>query len=852
MAQDIVVDTSIFSKMAELLARPLSPTALEKEELLAKNAKSTPTSVSSRGRKLQRAPGSARGSSGTPVKASSKAKANPAVSSIKASPTAAVTRSDEPIAALGQDLVEVAAGTEDSAEGPGHDCGILSAVAELSGLQQEWKDKMKSPSHRKAGPPRMKKPPEQKILSEEERQHKMEEIDSLEAKLAQAKGVAAAATAAAAAAQTAAAGLEQDEDTEDEENENAHKAKEDQGAADALQRQAEKRVRMKKRQEAKEQKERAQKEAEEKCAKQAAAEAKVKELEQVTKQRLQERLRAERAKERELREERERHTELREQSMHSVEELQQQALKRVAEREKTKRQRAEEVAKQESEAHRIHAEENEARAQELREKTRLRMQQHAREQREQMLVEQEAQLKQQQEESQANIERQTQAQINQQKAKARAAEFRQRMRLEEEARARLEEEHFATEQERSEAARLDRRQKRQWRPGDPVLPAPPVAPASSSTAKVAPPGPQASRMANQMPPRPPEPAGGNVRTAQAGAPGSAGAVAVLNGSDATRSKTQSRETSRGASAKGAPQIRRVNSRKFEVERNSTRGTASASQVVEGKNVENEQPETAWSPAVDDGETVRCNVGFFGVGSDPFDDDDNMEDSLNDDHSLQGPARVPDGHAKISRLPSRGSSRGSTRAPSAPAPPLQPSPAAMVARALSQPPLARNSNRPAAVIDSPTGEYSRGSSPRWDPVDDLGADRLAGGCGLPRSPGSGSSHSEPNAHGRYHLQPSPALNKPTPWKQKAIKVQSADYYLDAMKAARGRKQAKGDKVGQDKTDAAGYAAQVRQRASDVEVQQREQEDARMGKGYAALQRVQQRGLQASPMRSASAG
>jgi len=485
---------------------------------------------------------------------------------------------------------------------------------------------------------------------------------------------------------------------------------------------------------------------------------------------------------------------------------------------------------------RLNSEESEARAQELREKTRLRMQQHSREQREQSIAEREAQLKQEQEEAQAIRERQYQAQINQQKAKARAAEFKQRMRLEEEARLRMEEEQVATEQERGEAARLDRLRKRQCRPGDPVPAAqPPVVPASSSSAKA----PQAR--AKQMPPRPPEMRGERAD------PEAAGGSSVRMPSEAARSKSQSRQGSRGV--QGAPQIRRVNSRKLEAQGNPRR-SSDASEVFRGKDIEREDAETAWSPAVDDGDIVRCNVGFFGVCNDPLDEEDAMEDSSKEDSQSLPPAglpRVPDGYAaKASRLPSRGSSRGSTRAPSAPAPPLQPTVVVGgAARALSQPPLARNSYRSAA-IDSPAD--SRDSSPRWNPVSPLEADIASGG--LPRSPGAGSSFSEPTTHSRPPLQASPAHHKPTPWKQKAIKVQSADYFLDAMKAARGQKQAPGQKSGPGKNTAGGYAAQVRQRASDVEVQQREEEDARMEKGYAALQRVQQRGLQASPMRSDS--
>jgi len=100
-------------------------------------------------------------------------------------------------------------------------------------------------------------------------------------------------------------------------------------------------------------------------------------------------------------------------------------------------------------------------------------------------------------------------------------------------------------------------------------------------------------------------------------------------------------------------------------------------------------------------------------------------------------------------------------------------------------------------------------------------------------------SEPSSPGR-----GAGLSKP--WKQKAIQVNSADHYLEALKAARGVKE--GSKNTRPAPGSKGYAEQMRLRAEDVEAKQREEEAQRMERGSAALQRVQQRAFQASPMKA----
>merc|ERR1711871_1556564 len=150
----------------------------------------------------------------------------------------------------------------------------------------------------------------------------------------------------------------------------------------------------------------------------------------------------------------------------------------------------------------------------------------------------------------------------------------------------------------------------------------------------------------------------------------------------------------------------------------------------------------------------------------------------------------------------------------------------IPRAYSQPPPSRPPALPSGRAESPV---DRGSIP---------------GDG-PASPGAASNHSD------HILGNPPPKAQAQPWKQKAIQVKSADYYLDLLKAARGHGGKSGkNKVGQScdspsggggaqawSDGGAGYAEQMRLRASVVEATQRQEETAKYERGYAALQCVQ---------------
>lgn len=223
-------------------------------------------------------------------------------------------------------------------------------------------------------------------------------------------------------------------------------------------------------------------------------------------------------------------------------------------------------------------------------------------------------------------------------------------------------------------------------------------------------------------------------------------------------------------------------------------------------------------ATEDG-VVRFTVDFCGMGATGFPDgSDDGQPEEEEDKSSQGllpqPAPVQPRNAVFTR---------GSRAPP-PLPHSRQEPPCPQARAFSQPPPLR----------SPLG---RGS-----------ADAAAVDQG---SPAAGSNCSDPSAA---------RLPKRAPWKQKPIEVPSTDYYLDILKAARGGNDDGGPvkpcepslagDCGTARRCEGGYGKRLRQRATDVEVAQRKQEEDRLERGMATLERAQRRALQAGHSRSAS--
>jgi len=911
MAQDIVVDTSVFAKAAELLARPLSPTALEKEQqdnAVAKSrggpgAKAGPSNqaVASRRSPARRPPAGPSPRPAAALASETPGGSQPASASSASSPHAA--------ALVGEPRADGATAIEAGSGGAG---SILNAVAELSNLQKGWKDKIHSPSFRKAPVPRVNRKPEPKVLTEEERHEKLGEIDNLEQQLQQAKGQAAAATAAASAAAAAAAaaatamaasaasggnGPDEDEEAEDGGNRGAAHAETEE---EAYRRQAEERVRARKRQEANERRDRERREAEDRQVKQTEAEAKAHELEKAAKERVEARLREERAREQHEREEMERKRQMKEQRAAGAEELRLQAARRVSEHGQAERRRAHELAEAEAEERRMQAAESEAKAAEGRERTRMRMQRHAQELREQQSNEEEAMRRRHEAEASGAEMRRQQAQLSQQRARARAAEFRERARAEEEERAFLEAEALAREQEQKEAAARERKQRRNWRKPQATEAAPQqqdLRCPSPGACGSSPPSPVAAVASSAVP----VPSNRDLGRKPQAMPRASSERAVLNrasGSPSAKAHALNDQTSRPQEAgRGAPAAARASRAPKASDRSARRpGRAGSTGAGSGSRAEaaagNDDSAVGYGQAArrrscsasagvvsngDDG-TVRCTVGFFGVGDSPFDDHDFGDFQADEDACVEAapaPAQRPPPRPRaqvkqVAQAKPQVQAHSQHEAPVQMEPPQaavrqwQP-PAAPAARPASGEVVLPKFQAAAAVRLAPVRAYSqpppmrppmapgsRASSPAHSvdepPVYEGDDDAFLGQAELCNSPGAASNQSEPNAK-------MTRARAAQPWKQKAIKVAPTDYYLELLKAARGQgKPPPKGGAGADGSAAAGaavawddgqrgYADQLRRRANDVEATQRREEGARYERGYAVLQRVQQRGLQA---------
>mmetsp|Transcript_127664 Transcript_127664/g.367392 ORF Transcript_127664/g.367392 Transcript_127664/m.367392 type:complete len:852 (-) Transcript_127664:110-2665(-) len=846
---DIMVDASVaaaFAKAAELLARPLSPTVAEREAPHASqdgNYVVAPANVSPV--VATRNVGSTRSApqrTADPGLATSAAAAQNAAE-IDAMPRAGQSAPvDEPAPA------EVVSGLG----------SILSAVAELSILQKGLKEKINSPSNRKSGPPKMRRAAP-KVMTESERQHKMGEIAALEEQLRKAQGKATASAAPSAVAarppQTSACDLVGDDGADSV----AGSADQDDGGvasspsrrpgrhgsnssgdADALssQRQAEERVRARRRQELKERREKERREAEEKRARHAEAEAKAQELERLARDRVQERLREERAKEQQERERQEREQSERQQRAEAAAaELRLQAARRIQEREMTERQRKAEEERLRLHAQQAQAEENAARAAELQEKTRQRMLQHAREQREQQLAKEEEERRRREEEAHAALQKQQQALMSQQQARARAAEFRRRKQEEEAEHSRMEQERLLRERELAEAALEVRHRKRQMRVGAAPVSAdnlPPASPASSSSG-----GPGAVERKLRPSRESPAPEATTAQRVCAAAPVLvAAAAAAPAASPATEAPRHSREAApagrlapipprlpgRGAERRAgrepSPATKRGGDggpgRRPSSREPAGRGDLRLSDEVDHISFDSKGLSCAVAPlAVEDG-SVKCTVGFFGLGG-PLDDGDRdcaPHDECAGDEFENEDARDDAETSKVVAAPPRIPMRQGPTALAVNAAIAR----VLPQRSYSQPPPAR-SQQPASRASTP------GPRELCEPPN-------------PGSPGAASNRSDP-------AQCTQVGPKPTPWRQKPIQVNSADYYLDALRQARGV----GSKAECGKKGS-GYASQVRQRASEVKDAQRREAGEMEERGYAVLQRVQRRGLQATPTRSMS--
>lgn len=504
------------------------------------------------------------------------------------------------------------------------------------------------------------------------------------------------------------------------------------------------------------------------------------------------------------------------------------------------------------------AEENGARAAQLQEQTRARVQRHAQEKRARILAEEEAARHRAELEAMSEQERQREVAMSQQRAQARAAETRLRARMIEEERQCLQEEESAMEQQRVEAALRERQLKRQVKPGA----APPVVQSLAAA------GPEALSSlvdANrQMKPSEVLVTRRSPAGAQAEPPSST--VAQLAAPPLVDSKPAegpgahiAAKAAKGSKIPPRPHGERVKPRaEGVVAANSVASKASvkptdrrphmSKDVTSDVVVQQEFTEIPGRshPQVDnsgDG-PVHITVGFFGIGGDPLGDADeyagegeNPEWFVQPDDPAAFATRVAVVAPPASSQP--GAYRSQSQDPGLVSRQMSTHDVVVKNRAYSQPPFSRQSSVPG----------SRASTP--------GAGRFPLG---PCSPGGGSTSSDPaprQAGGRGPAPlPQPAARVAKPWKQKAVNVPSTDHYLALLKAARGGGQhdvAGNGQIGQSPSKAGvadvavdgpvGYGDLMRQRAGDVEVAQRREEGERLERGYAAVQRVQQRAQRA---------
>lgn len=877
MADVLGIDPSIFERAAALLARPLSPTALEKEQLQKgrPQPKERPKPAASPSRPSKVKGQGSTSSTASPARASAEpAHAPTSVDSVFHQPVDPVAAGRSSPTGSQTAVTETPKATEAASNGPS---SIMGAVAELGGLQKDWKERLQSQDYRKAPVPLVNRK-EPKVLTDEERYAKLDEIAAQEQQLqeqqlksakASASAMTAAANAAADFVTAEAARIGVSTDNLEEGTVAANDA-----VADPT-RQAEERVKARRKQECQERRERDKREQEARDAVHREKEAKAKALERVTKDRVSSRIREEKERHQQESEESERRQRQKEQQAAGAEELRLQAARRVVEHEQAERRKSQDAAQQEAQLKQQQEEENQTKALEGRERTRLRMQQHTQEVHAQQLAAEEEHRRKCDEKASQRAEQQQQAQLSQQRARARAAEFRQRSRHEEEQRARIDADQCAVEQELAQAALAERQRKRRWRSAEPATAESPRC--ASGQASGSAPGSAAGSTA-------PSPSGSAAGSVEQSLPGEA-SPDLQSRREAPLSQVA--RVLRTVSPSGARQTevvpeqpvvsKAVPSRAPRAEAAGKRGArapprppsdrvsrpadkpAGEARVKPSRQIGNkcDSPESASvfdAPTRQsrslvasvttggDDEPVRCTIGFQGVLDEEFfgGDDDEAEDSLAQPYE-PSTASAPPAAQVAARRTCHESASGRQSTPEAR--PGVSVPGRVVARAYSQPP--------------PYSRPPRASSP--DGYEGAAVD----GC---MSPGAASNQSEPLSAGG----PAPRA-KPQPWKQQAIQVNGADHYLNLLKAARGLpskaaptgampsriKVSQGGSYanlmkGASDADSAqawddgrsGYGDQMRARASAVEAAQRQEASARQEKGYAMLQRVQNRAIRST--------
>mmetsp|Transcript_266 Transcript_266/g.898 ORF Transcript_266/g.898 Transcript_266/m.898 type:complete len:815 (-) Transcript_266:117-2561(-) len=797
------IDASIFARAAELLARPLSPTALEKEALQTTDATNQP-----------------------PVDGPS---------------TKAFVQ--ESVATAPVKEVKTSEATGGAALASAQCIGDV--VAGLNSFQREMKEKLRSPSARKQGPPKIRRH-DPKVLTEFERREKMSEIEALEKQLRKTKGQAGSSSSQPTLASGASkapsrprsrAGSNASSQcpsapssargTTAKETPLKDASREQDGHGSCNQevpagdvenkwkKQAEERVKARMLEEASARKEQRRRAEEEKQTRHQESEVRARELEAAARDRVQARLRDERKKEQQQKAEELREIKEREERAQRQEEHRLKALKRAAERHQAEERRALEEAMVEAEHKMKQEEESKAKAVELQERTRQRIQQREQEQLERRAAEEAQQRALAAEQARLAEEKLRQQQMSLERAKARAANFRQRLQTEEHERAKLEQEREEFERVNAEQALKERQNKRQWRLQGHRSESPVRGAAQEAAAP-----PDAESTRTKGPPQQRKMPAAKLREHPR-----EGVDAEHTALPPKASVMPPKPPQRRGAAKAPQPARNVQPAEFEIVEPLWRPDADEDSAA-GHNCQSNG-------------AVCCTVDFFGVGGVLDDDEiDHVSARRQVDAVLEQPAsgagrKLPmlDTRLPTSKLRRVGSSPHN-RARSEPPP--RPAPAGC-----SRPNTASSTNSDRYLeSQAETFEHNPGLDYPEDRFDLQMLMTASEDINPPQAP-----------------SPQPARQKPA-WKQKAIPLQSNDYYLDLIKGSRAKpgvsQQAKPPSGGPSAWSEGprGYASQL-QRAADVQAQQNMEADRRMGRGFAVLQKVQQRALQATPSRSVSA-
>jgi len=431
------------------------------------------------------------------------------------------------------------------------------------------------------------------------------------------------------------------------------------------------------------------------------------------------------------------------------------------------------------------------------------------------------------------------AQVSQQRAQARAAEFKKRAQAQREQEAQLRHEELERDRQKAEALLAMRQHKRHL----PVSDAPPPFSRQASVMSASCDDLYASHEGSRAP---------TTELLETDVAAPLGGQACSSSSQRAKPAVGLRDgravkppfASKPPKVPGAHSIADTSAARA-VDHNHSEAVPSSMQMVDCP-----------TAAVGENGSVRCVVGFFGLG------DHDVESQADTDRADEQPQEEEQAKARHARRaaptpPPRNKLQTVRRStPDAPSPqrqvvqipPSRSSSQPPPARSKSgQPQLARVPGRQKSTQDAPEKHLKRMRAAVSEPPPVSSASTRAV---TPSTSEHDFDTPEPPRcpsevdYSSIEAQPCKSAPRTTPWKQKPVQVNSAKYYLEMLKQARG-----GCEVQiPPKSSAGKLAEQIRQRAVDVEINQHRAAEKVEERGYAVLQRVQNRALQVAQPRA----